>query len=97
MLFGGLYRDANFTGIKEVFINYNSGWAEATKTLTHLIKASIALRVLYRVATIETLLFDHQGNCIGVQTSSGKMLTTTHIILAAGAAISKLLSDSTPR
>jgi sarcosine oxidase / L-pipecolate oxidase len=95
-LFGGLHQDADFTGVKEVFVNYSSGWAEATKALIHLIEASIALGVQYHVATIEAVLFDCRGDCIGVQTSSGQKLTATHIILAAGAAIPKLLSDSAP-
>jgi sarcosine oxidase/L-pipecolate oxidase len=95
-LFGGLHQDADFTGIKDVFVNYSSGWAEATKALTRLIEVSISLGVRYQVATIEAVLFDHQGDCIGVRTTSGKKITAPHIILAAGAAIPKLLSDSAP-
>jgi sarcosine oxidase/L-pipecolate oxidase len=95
-LFDGLHRDADYSDIKEVFVNYSSGWAEASKAMAHVIEETIVLGVQYQAATVEAVLFDAAGNCTGVLTTSGETLTATHIILATGAATPKMLADSAP-
>ena len=91
-----IYQDANFTGVNKVFINHNGGWVEAADALKSVLQSAVDYGVEYREATVEAVLFDDEGNCVGVKTSLGETLNATHVVLAAGAAIPKLLADSAP-
>ena len=94
--FNGLYKDGDWSGVKDVFWNPQSGWAEATVALKTTIEAAIRRGVEYVEATVSNLLFDQTGDCIGVRTESGRNLMADHTILCTGAQTPKLLADSAP-
>lgn len=94
--FNGLYRDGDWSGVKEIFWNPRSGWAEAKIALQKTIEAAIDRGVKYVEATVSNLLFDQSGDCMGVQTEDGRDLTADHVILCTGAQTAKLLADSAP-
>ena len=93
-LFGGLFNEADYTGVKEVLLNKSSGWAAAGDCLRAVTKKAIELGVKYVVAEVQTLQFGSNGECTGVRTANGKSITASHTILSTGAFTSKLLEWS---
>ncbi|KAI7778949.1 hypothetical protein LA080_001466 [Diaporthe eres] len=93
-LYGGLFEDADYEGVKEVLVNRTSGFAHAGDALRAVTKESIRLGVKYVVAEVSTLSFDNNGACTGVKTKSGQLLQATHTVLSTGAYTAKLLEHS---
>lgn len=105
-LFGGLFDEADYEGVKEVLLNKTSGWAAAGDCLRAVTKRAIELGVKYVVSEVSTLQFSssaggeggggegRKGKCIGVKLANGTSLTATHTILCTGAFTSKLLEYS---
>lgn len=93
-MYGGLFEDADYTNVKEVLINKSSGWAAAGDCLRAVTRKAIELGVKYVTAEVATLQFDKSGNCRGLKTGTGEILTATHTILSTGAYTSKLLEFS---
>jgi glycine/D-amino acid oxidase-like deaminating enzyme len=93
-LYGGLFDNADYTGVKEVLINKASGWAAAGDSLRAVTKKSLELGVKYVTAEVATLEFDGRGSCTGAKTKSGQVLSATHVIVAAGAFTPTLLEWS---
>jgi sarcosine oxidase/L-pipecolate oxidase len=94
--YDGFFTDTDFTGVKEVFVNIKSGWAEATKALKALIDATVSAGVKYVEADIAALTFNETGGCTGVRTIDGSVLKADKIVLSTGAGTAKLLADSAP-
>lgn len=92
-LYGGLFEDADYSGVKEVLVNKTSGWAAAGDCLRAVTKRCIELGVKYKVAEVEGLLLDASGACTGLQTNKGT-LTASKVILSTGAYTPKLLEMS---
>ncbi|KAI1630449.1 FAD dependent oxidoreductase [Exophiala viscosa] len=93
-LYGGLFEDADYTGVKEVLINKTSGWAAAGDCLVAVTAECLKLGVKYVTAEVASLQIDKSGRCQGVKTKSGKTLTASHVILSTGAYTPKLLELS---
>ena len=93
-MYGGLFDDADYTGVKEVLVNKTSGWAAAGDCLRAVTRQAIELGVKYVTAEIETLQFDDRGHCCGVKVTAGGVLTASHVVLCTGAFTSKLLELS---
>lgn len=94
-LYGGLFKDADFSGgVKEVLINKTSGWAEAGAALQAVTRRAIELGVKYQVAEVGSLELDGQGNCSGLRTTDGQVLRASRTILCTGAYTAKLLEYS---
>ena len=94
--FNGMYQDADWTDVKEVFWNPRSGWAEAATALGKTIEAIVERGVTYVEATVSNLLFNENGDCLGVNTEDGKRIEADQVILCTGAQTAKLLADSAP-
>ena len=94
--YDGLFGDTDYTGAKDIFINPLSGWAEAELALRRVIELAIDNGVKYIQGDVETLAFDENGDCIGVNTKDGKILSAEKVILSTGAGTAKLLADSAP-
>ncbi|KAK1981877.1 FAD dependent oxidoreductase [Colletotrichum cereale] len=94
--YGGIFGDADFTGVEEVFVNRNSGWGEAKEALQATIEEAVRLGVRYVVAEIAALEFDAAGAATGVRTTDGESIGAAHVILSTGAYTAKLLADSAP-
>ena len=93
--FQGMYDDADYTNIEEIFWNPESGWADAAKALEATIKAAIDNGVRYVVESVTSLV--RNGTvCQGVKTESGKEYTADTVILSTGAYTARLLADSFP-
>jgi len=95
-MYGSFYDNTDFSDVGEVFVNRDSGWAEATKALTAYTDAAIEAGVKYTAADIDVLTFGTDGECTGVLTKGGENITADRIILATGAGTAKLIADSVP-
>ncbi|KAI4647189.1 uncharacterized protein J4E79_010340 [Alternaria viburni] len=95
-MYGSFYDHTDFSEVGEVFVNRDSGWAEATKALTAYTDAAIEAGVKYTAADIDVLTFGTDGECTGVLTKGGENITADRIILATGAGTAKLIADSAP-
>jgi glycine/D-amino acid oxidase-like deaminating enzyme len=93
-LYGGLFDDADYSGVKAVLVNKTSGWGAAGDCLRAITCEAINLGVKYITAEVSSLLFDTQGHCIGIKTSDGKTTEAAHTILSTGAFTPKLLEQS---
>lgn len=93
-LYGGLFEDADYKGVKEVLVNKTSGWAAAGDCLVAITREAIRLGVKYEVAEVANLEFDGNDRCQGVKTKDGKSLKASHVILCTGAYTPKLLEMS---
>lgn len=95
-MYGSFYNDTDFSEVNDVFVNRDSGWAEATKALTAYTDAAVESGVKYTAADIDVLTFGTDGGCTGVLTKNGESITADRIVLATGAGTVKLLADSAP-
>lgn len=93
-MYGGVFDQADYSGVKEVLINRTSGWAAAGDCLGAVTRETLRLGVRYVVADVGVLEFDSQGECTGVQTVKGESLKAKRVILATGAYTAKLLELS---
>ncbi|KAK1995359.1 FAD dependent oxidoreductase [Colletotrichum falcatum] len=94
--YAGVFADADFTGVDEVFVNRNSGWAEAKEALRATIDEAVALGVRYVEAEVAALEFDAAGAATGVRTAAGETIRAARVVLSTGAYTAKLLADSAP-
>lgn len=93
-LYGGLFEDADYTGVKEVLVNKTSGWAAAGDCLIAVTAKCLELGVKYVTAEVASVQVDKSGRCQGVKSKSGQVLTASHVILCTGAYTPKLLELS---
>ncbi|KAG8532531.1 uncharacterized protein KY384_002408 [Bacidia gigantensis] len=93
-MYGGLFEDADYTDVKDVLVNRNSGWAAAGDCLRAVTDKTLELGVKYVTAEIASLHFDDTGRCCGIKTATGDLLKATHVILCTGAFTPKLLELS---
>jgi len=93
-LYGGLFEDADYSGVKDVLVNKTSGWANAGDALRAVTKKAIELGVKYTVAEVESLQFNATGSCTGIKTKKGSVLTASHVVLCTGAFTPKLLEQA---
>ena len=93
----GMYRDGDWTDVKEVFWNPRSGWVEAAAALHRTIEVAVDKGVQYVEATVSNLNFDEAGDCLGVRTAGGESYWAEKVILCTGAQTAKLLADSAPQ
>lgn len=96
-LWGGIYSDTNYTNVSEILINESSGWVEATNALRQVIQAAVDSGVKYVSADVKEIMFNDDGESVGVRTLKNEVLSANHIILATGAYTPKLLMDSAPK
>lgn len=93
-LYGGLFQDADYSGVKDVLVNRSSGWANAGDALIAVTRKCLELGVKYVVGDIETLTFDGTGACTGVKTAKGDVYNASKVILSTGAYTPRLLEQS---
>lgn len=94
--YADFFQNTDYTDVKEIFINRNSGWAEATKALAAYTDAAVEAGVRYTAAEVERLIFNSAGDCVGVQMVDGQAITADRVVLSTGAGTAKLLADSAP-
>lgn len=93
-MFGGVFDQADYSGVKEVLVNRTSGWAAAGDCLQAVTRESLRLGVKYVTADVASLELDGQGRCRGLKTTKGQTLNADHVILSTGAFTPKLLELS---
>ena len=93
-MYGGLFDEADYSGVKEVLVNQTSGWGAAGDCLTAVTREAVRLGVKYVTAEVATLQLDGRGRCFGVKTAKGDSLKASHVILSTGAFTPKLLEFS---
>jgi sarcosine oxidase/L-pipecolate oxidase len=94
--YDGLFADMDYRGVKDIFLNPLSGWAEATPAVRKLIERATTNGVTYVEGDVETLVFNDNGDCTGVRSRDGKILSADKVILSTGAGTARLLADSAP-
>lgn len=94
LLFGGVFKDADYSGAKEVLVNKSSGYALAGDALKAVTRETVRLGARYVTAEVESLEINGQGSCTGVKTVSNGTLRADHIIVCTGAYTAKLLELS---
>jgi glycine/D-amino acid oxidase-like deaminating enzyme len=93
-MYGGLFRNSDYTGAKEILISDAGGWVAATDVLQAVTKRTMQLGVKYKVAEVANVVLDHAQICRGVRTTEGELITADQTILCTGAYTSKLLELS---
>ena len=93
-LYGGLFDQADYSGVHDVLVNRTSGWGAAGDCLVAMTREAIRLGVKYVTAEVTCLNIDHNGRTFGVRTHDGRELRAAHTILASGAFTPKLLEWS---
>lgn len=95
--FGGVFRDADWTGVSKCTWSPQAGWADAEHALQSVIQAAIDIGVKYITATVSAVLFDKYGDCLGVHTTTGEQFVAEHTVLCTGAYTAQLLAESAPQ
>ena len=98
-IYDGAFRNADYTGITNVLVNRNSGWAEAKEALQSTIRAAVSLGVKYVTAEVEAVSIRGEGQarrCRGILTADGTLLSADSVVLSTGAFTPKLLINSDP-
>jgi sarcosine oxidase/L-pipecolate oxidase len=72
---GGLFADADYRGVEEIFYNPVSGWAEATSAVRAVVEASLARGVEFVPGDVERLCFNDNGDCTGAKFTDGRVST----------------------
>ncbi|KAH8896417.1 sarcosine oxidase [Thozetella sp. PMI_491] len=98
-LYDGLFDEADYTGVKKVLVNKNSGYADAKEALQRTIQAAVDLGVEYIEGEVATLDLEggSDGACTGIILVDGTKLAGEKVILSTGAYTPKLLADSAPQ
>jgi len=96
-MYNGLFEGTDWRGVKEVFINEGSGWAEATEAVQKIADMAEANGVNFIEGDVKNLILTVDGNCIGLLTKDGRTFRADKIILSTGAGTAKLLVDSAPQ
>jgi sarcosine oxidase/L-pipecolate oxidase len=94
--YNGLFANTDYGGVKDIFVNPTSGWAEATLAVRKIIEAAIGNGVKYVEGDVVTLELGTNGDCTGIRMKSRDILRAQKIILCTGAGTAKLLADSAP-
>lgn len=95
-MYGSFYDDTDFSGVKEVLVNRDSGWAEATKALTAYDDAAIEAGLKYTAVDLDVLSFGTDGRCTGVLMKGRENIIADRVILATDAGTARLIADSAP-
>jgi glycine/D-amino acid oxidase-like deaminating enzyme len=93
-MFGGLFDESDYTNVEQVLVNKASGWVAAGDCLQAVTRHIIQQGVNYVAEEVSTLLFDRKGQCTGLQTTNGRKLEATQVVLCTGAFTPKLLEMS---
>ncbi|KAG6038969.1 hypothetical protein E4U41_003424 [Claviceps citrina] len=96
-MFGGLFNESDYTHVEQVLVNKTSGWVAAGDCLRAITRVAVKLGVKYVAEEVATLRFDQNGTCFGVETTKGKTLQGSRVILCTGAFTPKLLELSAAR
>lgn len=95
--FEGVFKDAEWSGVKQNFYNPRSGWGEADKALGNVIQNAVDNGVEYIADRVKTIVIDElTGTTKGVMTQSGRSINADHIVLCTGAYTACLIADSAP-
>lgn len=96
-MYNGIFGDADYRGVEEVFLNPQSGWAEATLVVQKVIEAAVSKGAKYIASDVGKLVIDEAGICTGVELQDGSNICAKKVILSTGAGTAKLLADSAPQ
>lgn len=94
--YGGIFSEAEFGNLQNIYLNKSSGWVEASKALTAVIEVAASAGVQLIESEASNLMFDDVGSCVGVRTMDGQVFLGEKIVLAAGAETAKILVTSAP-
>lgn len=90
------FKDANWTDVKDNYYNPRSGWGEADPAMRAFFQKALAAGVKYVQASVQTLILENHGLCVGIKTAEGHEMKADTILLCTGAGTAKLLADSAP-
>ena len=90
---GGAFKNVNQEGAEELYQNEESDYADAEVALRNITQEAISKGVIYREATVSTLILDANGTCTSVR-SNNSNLHAYYILLCTGAYIVKLPTET---
>ena len=91
-----VFADTNWDGATQCYWNPGSGWGEASEVLSSCLAAARSIGIEESKATVEKLLLDHNGTCIGARADDGEEYRATYVLLCTGAYTPKILLDTFP-
>ncbi|KAI1360714.1 sarcosine oxidase [Xylaria arbuscula] len=91
-----IFRNANWTGVKDTYYNPRSGWSEAEPAIKAVAVAALNAGVKFLQQEVDVLSFDDQGACIGIKKNDGDEIQAKNTLLCTGAWTAQLLADSSP-
>ncbi|KAF4631685.1 hypothetical protein G7Y89_g6449 [Cudoniella acicularis] len=94
--YNGIFADANYRGVDEIFINPLSGWAEATLAVKAVVEKCRNSGVKFIQGDVTNLIFDDHDRCTGIKTTDGRTFSADKVILSTGAGTARLLAESSP-
>ncbi|KAG4218095.1 hypothetical protein PC116_g33425, partial [Phytophthora cactorum] len=71
-LYGGVFDQADYTGVENVLVNETSGWADAKGALEAATEKAVEKGVKVVKAEVRELVFGEDGACVGVVTEEGE-------------------------
>ncbi|KAF3931407.1 hypothetical protein ABW19_dt0201592 [Dactylella cylindrospora] len=92
----GLFDQSPYGGVTEILVNMMSGCAEAAPAVKAVYEYIISKGVQYKVASVAKVLFNSDGDTIGVSTMENEKIFASTTILCTSSYTSKLLADSAP-
>lgn len=92
----GAFATANFGDLSTVLYNPTVGYAEADKALGAVVQSAVDAGVDYVLGEMEKLTFGPDGECTGIQLTSGETMHADKVLLATGARTAALLANSAP-
>ncbi|RYO85563.1 hypothetical protein DL766_007542 [Monosporascus sp. MC13-8B] len=100
-LYGGVFAEADYSGVARVLVNRTSGWADAAGALRRGIGRAVELGVRFVEAQVAALEFGGADGTtrgvIGVKTEDGRLLRADRTVLCTGSYTPKLLDESARR
>jgi sarcosine oxidase/L-pipecolate oxidase len=94
--YDGLFMGTDMSGVGNIFLNRQSGWADAKDALAALINEAVKAGVKNVALDVQRLIIDKDGAVEGVEDVNGKQLKADRVILCTGAYTAKLLADTAP-
>jgi len=94
--YGGIFSEAEFGNLQNIYMNKSAGWVEASKALTAVIQAAASAGVQLIESEASNLILNDECSCVGVRAVDGQVFLGDKIILATGAETAKILVASAP-
>ncbi|KAI9838768.1 MAG: hypothetical protein M1837_002334 [Sclerophora amabilis] len=94
-MWGGVFRNSDFSKITSAYYNPEAGWADAADAVQRMMSDAVRRGVRYEVGDVVEILLaegDDRSTVRGVRCRDGREFTADKVLLATGAWTSKLMA-----